>query len=81
MTDLPLSHPGQKKLGLVIDLDLCVGCHACATACKEWNTSGHSAPLPDFNAYGDGARTVHFPKSCLHCDEPACVTVCPTGAS
>ncbi len=100
MTDLPAVQPGQKKLGLVIDLDLCVGCHACATACKEWNTGGHMAPLTDFNAYGDGAwgvwfnrihsfeegegadaRTVHFPKSCLHCEEPACVTVCPTGAS
>jgi Fe-S-cluster-containing dehydrogenase component len=103
VTDLPLAHPGQKKLGLVIDLDLCVGCHACATACKEWNSGGHMAPLTDFNAYADkawgvwfnrihsfeegsegeggGARTVHFPKSCLHCEEPACVTVCPTGAS
>ncbi|MFP4132124.1 MAG: 4Fe-4S binding protein, partial [Thiohalospira sp.] len=28
------------KLGLVIDLDTCVGCHACAVACKQWNTSG-----------------------------------------
>ena len=100
MTDLPTSLPGAKKLGLVIDLDVCVGCHACATACKEWNSGGHSAPLPDFNAYGgdawgvwfnrvhsfeegegEGARTVHFPRSCLHCEEPACVTVCPTGAS
>jgi sulfite dehydrogenase (quinone) subunit SoeB len=100
MTDLPAAHPGQKKLGLVIDLDICVGCHACATACKEWNTGGHMAPLPDFNAYrdgawgvwfnrihsfeegeGTGARTVHFPKSCLHCEDAACVTVCPTGAS
>ncbi len=100
MTSLPAPRPGQKKLGLVIDLDICVGCHACATACKEWNASGHMGPLPDFNPYGDeawgvwfnrihsfeegegeGARTIHFPKSCLHCEEPACVTVCPTGAS
>ena len=100
MTDLPVRGPGAKQLGLVIDLDVCVGCHACATACKEWNSGGHSAPLPDFNPYGadqwgvwfnrihsfeegdgEGARTVHFPRSCLHCDEPACVTVCPTGAS
>ena len=27
------------------------------------------------------ARVVHFPKSCLHCADAACVTVCPTGAS
>ncbi|MGH7103863.1 MAG: 4Fe-4S dicluster domain-containing protein [Acetobacteraceae bacterium] len=100
MTSIPAREPGAKKLGLVIDLDTCVGCHACAVNCKEWNDGGHSAPLPDYDPYGahpdgvwfnrvhtyeagDGAagRTVHFPRSCLHCDEPACVTVCPTGAS
>ena len=55
MTSLPAPRPDQKKLGLVIDLDICVGCHACATACKEWNASGHMGPLPDFNPYGDDA--------------------------
>lgn len=100
MTSYTPPQPGQKKLGLVIDLDTCVGCHACAVNCKEWNASGHSAPLTDLNPYGAGqtgvwfnrvhsfewgegedSRTVHFPKSCLHCEEPACVEVCPTGAS
>ena len=43
MTSLPDSAaPGQVKLGLVIDLDTCVGCQACAVACKEWNTQGYS---------------------------------------
>ncbi|TIT70870.1 MAG: ferredoxin, partial [Mesorhizobium sp.] len=36
MTCLP-AHT-EKKLGLVIDLDTCVGCQACVTACKQWNT-------------------------------------------
>jgi len=100
MTTLP--QQTEKKLGLVIDLDICVGCHACAVNCKEWNTGGHMAPLTDLKPYGKGqqgvwfnrihtfetvrkdgkpGQTVHFPKSCLHCEKAACVTVCPTGAS
>lgn len=101
MTSLPAST--GRKLGLVIDLDTCVGCHACVVSCKEWNTSGYGAPLSDQNAYDanpSGAwlnrvhayevtpddtavqnQVVYFPRSCLHCDNAPCVTVCPTGAS
>jgi Fe-S-cluster-containing dehydrogenase component len=100
MTSLPPAQPGQRKLGLVIDLDICVGCHACAVSCKEWNTGGAAGPLSDLEPYGaepngvwfnrihafetgegEDGRTVYFPKSCLHCEDAACVTVCPTGAS
>ncbi len=100
MTSLPAET--NTKLGLVIDLDICVGCHACAVNCKEWNAGGHMAPLTDLNPYGKGQdgvwfnrihayeveteagqpnMTTYFPKSCLHCEDAACVTVCPTGAS
>ena len=89
MTSLPKQT--EKKLGLAIDLDTCVGCHACVISCKEWNTSNYGAPLSDIDAYGEDpvgvflnrvhtyeieveekfAQVVHFPKSCLHCDNKA----------
>jgi Fe-S-cluster-containing dehydrogenase component len=100
MTMLPKPAPGAKKLALVIDLDTCVGCHACAVNCKEWNSGGEAGILPDYDQYGPepdgvwfnrihsyetegqcGSRTVNVPRSCMHCEDALCVTVCPTGAS
>ena len=48
------------KLGLVIDLDTCVGCQACATACKQWNASGITGPLTDERPYGRDPEGVWF---------------------
>ncbi len=59
MTSLPETPP-PKRLGLVIDLDTCVGCHACAVACKEWNSGGHSAPLTDQDPYGKDPTGVWY---------------------
>jgi len=58
MTALP--EKTNKKLGLVIDLDICVGCQACAVSCKEWNIGGHSAPLTDYDPYGEEPSGVWF---------------------
>jgi Fe-S-cluster-containing dehydrogenase component len=59
MTDLP-NAPPVRKLGLVIDLDICVGCHACAVNCKEWNAGGYHAPLTDTRPYGPAPSGVWF---------------------
>ena len=75
----------EKKLGMLIDLSLCVGCNACAVACKQEN----GVPLTKFNTWVEswdvddaGAiRRANVPKQCNHCADAPCVTVCPTGAS
>ena len=77
---------------MVIDTKSCCGCQTCAVACKTVNnlpkgvwynrviTVGGEASECAGGSFPD--CTMHFrPQSCQHCENPACVSVCPTGAS
>ncbi len=55
MTALPSQT--QKKLGLVIDLDICVGCHACAVNCKARQSGAHVAPATPHDPSGPDASS------------------------
>jgi tetrathionate reductase subunit B len=76
---------GEKRYGMLIDLSLCVGCSACAVACKIEN----AVPVTCFNTWveswdsGEYPKTTraNVPKLCNHCADAPCITVCPTGAT
>ena len=78
--------------GMVIDLRRCLGCHACSIACKNMN----NLPIGNIwnRVLTDGGQSIdtaagtfpnlemrHMPVSCQHCENPACVKVCPVGAT
>lgn len=83
----------MTRMGMVVDLKACIGCHACAMACKTANNLPNDVwwnrVITDGGDYMDTARGTypndlhrqHYPTSCQHCASPACVEVCPTGAS
>jgi formate dehydrogenase iron-sulfur subunit len=71
------------SVGLLFDATECIGCGACADACKQEN----HLPLPvepHTTAYTWTTVTpragVHVRSLCMHCLEPTCVSVCPVGA-
>src|SRR5579859_2410044 len=69
--------------GMLIDVTKCIGCNACREACKEKN----KLPEVQGNTLQAGVYTVVQQKGdlnvrrvCMHCNDPACVSVCPVGA-
>jgi len=73
----------NRKFVMVIDLAKCKNARSCVEACQK-------AHQLDFNEEfikiqliknNDESCNYWFPKPCFHCDEPPCVTVCPTGAT
>jgi len=75
----------SAQYAMVIDVRRCIGCQACSVACK----SEFAVPIGKTRSwveyvekgiYPDVARTF-LPRLCNHCTKPACVPVCPTGAT
>jgi len=73
------------RWGMVIDLKRCIGCYACMIACKQehflplgmmWNKIliSQTGKYPNITKH-------MYPVLCNHCKDPACIKVCPTGAT
>jgi tetrathionate reductase subunit B len=71
-------HP---RWGFMIDLDNCIGCKACAVACK----TEFEVPLGVFRSsvkeLDEGTfpnvKRSHLPWLCNHCENPVCISDCP----
>lgn len=82
-----------KKIqyGMVIDTTRCMGCHTCVVTCKVshqnpkgvyWSkvkTVGSDVNYKPTGKYPN-PELVFQPLLCNHCENPACVANCPTGA-
>ncbi len=76
----------MARYGMVTDLTKCVGCQACTVVCNsEWEVplgsarthvryTGVAGVFPELVA-------CFYVAQCNHCDRPACVAPCPTGAT
>jgi Fe-S-cluster-containing dehydrogenase component/CRP-like cAMP-binding protein len=71
---------------LVMDMDLCVRCGNCSLACHR--VHGQSRLLrrgihiirPISLKKNSGFQSLLSPAVCMHCQDPECLTGCPTGA-
>jgi len=76
----------MARYGMVIDLQKCVGCGACAISCKTENNTQDRANGQTFN-WADhliekggtfpNVRYVNRPVLCNHCTDAPCVAACP----
>jgi len=75
------------KKSMYLDIDLCVGCGACAVACMDQNdidpekgqTAFRRIYQVEEGQYPDAA-ILYLSAACMHCEDAPCVMGCPTGA-
>ena len=74
------------RYGMMIELDRCVGCKACVSACKERWDSGPGVSRDWVKEFESGTRetgldVTFYPGLCMHCQAHPCTQDCPTGAT
>jgi formate dehydrogenase iron-sulfur subunit len=69
--------------GMLIDITACTGCRACVTACRTKNRldapPGARLSETDFTVL-EHRDKLAVRRMCYHCNDPACVSVCPVAA-
>ena len=81
-----------QRLGMVIDTKKCIACNSCAVACKIennlpngiwWNRvmSVGGPNLDSPSGEYPHLKMDNITLACQHCENPACVKVCPVGAT
>ncbi len=73
------------RYGMVIDLKRCIGCYGCVAACRAEKATSKGIQFARVQKLEWGkypsVKRVSLPLLCMHCKEPPCLDVCPTGAT
>ncbi|HSP90042.1 MAG TPA: 4Fe-4S dicluster domain-containing protein, partial [Vicinamibacterales bacterium] len=74
----------MSRAGFLLDLHRCVGCGACVLACRVENARTDTAAwrrvLPLNLRRHPAGPTYFLSVACHHCEDPACLNGCPSGA-
>lgn len=77
----------MARYGMVIDLRSCVGCQACSAACAlenqtpYWSNKWRTKVMDIQKGEYPNTGRYFIPTICMHCEDPACLTVCPSKAT
>ena len=74
-----------KQYGFYVNTDYCIKCWACEVACKQWNgikagTIARRKVVEITTGTFPNVKRTFVSMSCMHCEKPACMNVCPAGA-
>jgi Fe-S-cluster-containing dehydrogenase component len=75
----------MARWGMLIDTRRCIGCYSCVIACRQEHFVPREIYFNRVVVSEKGnyptVQKIILPVQCNHCQEPACIKVCPTGAT